>query len=169
MIPPSAALIVFGIIAQQSIGTLFTAAIIPGITQTLLYFAVVWIWCGKARIAPPMERASWPDRLAAVKRIADVSLLIVIMIGGIVVGWFSPSEAASVGVVGVLIICAVRRRLGWAMLRHAFEETLSTSGLIFAIIIGALIFAVFMSVTGVATSIGLLIADLEAGRLSRSW
>jgi tripartite ATP-independent transporter DctM subunit len=166
MIPPSAALIVFGIIAQQSIGTLFTAAIIPGITQTLLYFAVVWILVRlKPAIAPPMEKASWPERLAAVKRIADVSLLIVIMIGGIVVGWFSPSEAASVGVVGVLIICAVRRRLGWAMLRHAFEETLSTSGLIFVIIIGALIFAVFMSVTGVATSIGTLIADLDAGRV----
>ena len=101
MIPPSAALIVFGIIAQQSIGTLFTAAIIPGITQTLLYFAVVWILVRiKPSIAPPMEKASWAERLPAVKRIADVSLLIVIMIGGIVVGWFSPSEAASVGVVG---------------------------------------------------------------------
>ena len=166
MVPPSAALIVFGIIAQQSIGTLFTAAIIPGITQMLLYFAVVWILVRiRPSIAPPMERANWAERFTALKRIADVGLLIVVMIGGIVVGWFSPSEAASVGVAGTLVICAVRRRLGWSMLRQALEETLSTSGLIFTIIIGALIFAVFMSVTGLATSIGTLIADMEAGRV----
>ena len=166
MVPPSAALIVFGIIAQQSIGTLFTAAIIPGITQMLLYFAVVWILVRiRPSIAPPMERASWAERLTALKRIGDVGLLIVVMIGGIVVGWFSPSEAASVGVAGTLAICAIRRRLGWAMLRQALEETLSTSGLIFTIIIGALIFAVFMSVTGLAASIGTLIADMEAGRV----
>ena len=166
MIPPSAALIVFGIIAQQSIGTLFTAAIVPGITQMLLYFAVVWIMVRlRPSIAPPMERANWAERLAALKRIGDVGLLVVVMIGGIVVGWFSPSEAASVGVVGVLAICVIRKRLGWAMMRQALEETLSTSGLIFVIIIGALIFAVFMSVTGVATSIGTLIADMETGRL----
>jgi len=166
MVPPSAALIVFGIIAQQSIGTLFTAAIIPGITQMLLYFAVVWILVRiRPSIAPPMERANWAERFTAFKRIADVGLLIVVMIGGIVVGWFSPSEAASVGVAGTLVICAVRRRLGWSMLRQALEETLSTSGLIFTIIIGALIFAVFMSVTGLATSIGTLIADMEAGRV----
>ena len=166
MVPPSAALIVFGIIAQQSIGTLFTAAIIPGITQMLLYFAVVWILVRiRPSIAPPMERATWAERFTALKRIGDVGLLIVVMIGGIVVGWFSPSEAASVGVAGTLAICAIRRRLGWAMLRQALEETLSTSGLIFTIIIGALIFAVFMSVTGLAASIGTLIADMEAGRV----
>src|SRR5690606_16664971 len=75
MIPPSGALIVFGIIAEQSIGQLFTAAIIPGITQALFYLAVIWLlvlW--RPSIAPRSERAPWPERLRAIGRVSDMLL-----------------------------------------------------------------------------------------------
>ncbi len=161
MIPPSGALIVFGIIAEQSIGKLFTAAIIPGLTQMLFYFAVIWIVVRlRPNIAPPSERATWGERWTALKRVADMILLIVTVIGGIVIGWFSPSEAASLGAAGALAISAWRRTLNWTTLYSAVEETLRTSGMILLVIIGALIFSVFISVTGLADSVGGLVQGL---------
>ncbi len=167
MIPPSGALIVFGIIAEQSIGTLFTAAIIPGITQMLFYFVAIWLvvrW--RPHIAPASPRAGWRARWEAARRILDIFLLILIVIGGIALGWFTPTEAASVGAVGALAIAAIRRRLTWGSLYDALYETLRTSGLIYLVVIGALIFSVFVSVTGLADAIGSAIGGLGTGPLT---
>ena len=167
MIPPSGALIVFGIIAEVSIGTLFTAAIIPGITQMLFYFAAIWLvvrW--RPHIAPASPRAGWRERWEAARRIIDIFLLILIVIGGIALGWFTPTEAASVGAVGALAIAAMRRRLTWGSVYDALSETLRTSGLIYLVVIGALIFSVFVSVTGLADAIGAAIGGLGTGPLT---
>jgi C4-dicarboxylate transporter, DctM subunit len=164
LIPPSGALIVFGIIAEQSIGTLFTAAIIPALTQMLLYMGAIFLLVRlRPAIAPPTERAGWPERWAALGRILDLIALIVLVIFGIAVGWFTPSEAASIGCVGALLITARRRKLNRAMLYRAIEETLRTSGMIMLIIVGALMFSVFISVTGLADAIGDGVRGLHAG------
>ena len=155
MIPPSGALIVYGIIAEQSIGTLFTAAIIPGITQMLFYMLVIWLlvrW--RPDLGPTSDKATWRERVIALARIWDMIALIVIVIGGIALGWMSPPEAAAIGATGALAIAAIRRRLSLAMLNEAFEKTLETSGLILLVIIGALIFSVLVSVTGLAGAVG---------------
>ncbi|MFV0643939.1 MAG: TRAP transporter large permease [Sphingomonadaceae bacterium] len=155
IIPPSGALIVFGIIAEQSIGTLFTAAIIPGLTQALFYAAVIAILVRiRPNIAPASEKASWAERWMALRRIWDMLLLITAVIGGIAIGWISPPEAAAIGVAGALLIALLRGRLNRVMLEKAFAETLRTSGLILLIVIGALVFSVFVGVTGLAEGIG---------------
>ena len=167
MIPPSGALIVFGIIAEQSIGRLFTAAIIPGITQALFYALVVWIVVRlRPHAAPPSERASWRDRWISLGRIADMVVVIGAVIGGIAVGWVSPSEAAAIGTAGALLIAAWRKRLNREMLFNAFAETLRTSGLIMLVVIGALIFSVFVSVTGLAEAVGTSISGLGLGAIA---
>ncbi|MGV3556256.1 MAG: TRAP transporter large permease [Croceibacterium sp.] len=166
MIPPSGALIVYGIIAEQSIGTLFTAAIIPGITQMLFYMLVIWLlirW--RPDLGPTSEKASWRERAMALARIWDMLVLIAVVIGGIAVGWMSPPEAAAIGATGALVIAALRRRLSVAMLKEAFEKTLETSGLILLVIIGALIFSVLVSVTGLAGAVGGAIDGLGLGPL----
>jgi C4-dicarboxylate transporter DctM subunit len=164
LIPPSAALIVYGIITEHSIGELFTAALIPAITQMLFYFAVIFIIVRlRPGIAPATARASWGERFAALRKIADMMLLIAIMIGGIAMGWFTPSEAASVGAIGALIICHSRKKLSWETLQAALLQTLKTSGFIYAIIIGALIFSVFVSASGLAEAVGIFISGLGAG------
>jgi tripartite ATP-independent transporter DctM subunit len=164
LIPPSGALIVFGIIAEQSIGSLFTAAIIPALTQMLLYMAVIAIIVRlKPGIAPPSERVSWAARREGLWRIADLMLLIVLIIAGIALGWFTPSEAASVGCIGALLIALRRHRLSRGMLFKAIEETLRTSGMITLIIVGALMFSVFISITGVTAAIGSFIQGLGTG------
>jgi C4-dicarboxylate transporter, DctM subunit len=163
MIPPSGALIVFGIVSQQSIGALFTAAIVPGITQMLSYFLVIALIVRmRPNAAPATARSSWSERIAALKRIGDLCALILLVIGGIVVGWVTPPEAASVGALGALAICAWRRRLNWATLGTSLTETLKTSGLIYTVIVGALVFSVFISVTGLTEAIGMQITGLGA-------
>jgi len=153
-IPPSGALIVFGIIAEQSIGKLFTAAIIPGITQLLLYCAVIWLIATlKPESAPATSKASGGQRLRALARVWDLLALVVLVIWGIAVGWLTPTEAASFGAMGALLLCARRGQLNSATVVRALRETLVTSGLIFAVIIGSLVFSVFVSVTGVAEAV----------------
>lgn len=164
MIPPSGALIVYGIIAETSIGQLFTAAIIPGLSQALFYFVVIWLvvrW--KPGLAPASERSGWSERWAAVRRIWDMILLIALVIGGIAFGWISPSEAAAIGAAGSLLIAALRKGLTPAMLFSAFEATLKTSGMIFLIIIGALVFSVFIGVTGLAEAASSTVTSLNLG------
>ena len=166
MVPPSGALIVFGIIAEQSIGRLFTAAILPAITQVLLYCLVIIILCYfKPAIAPATERATWTERRKALLRIVDIGLLVLIVIGGIALGWFTPPEAGSVGALGALVLCAWRKRLNWNSLGHAITQTLRTSGMIYVVIIGALIFSVFISLTGIAEQVSVLLASVSGNRI----
>jgi C4-dicarboxylate transporter DctM subunit len=166
IIPPSGALIVFGILAEQSIGKLFTAAIIPALTQALFYMATVVLLCQwRPSIAPAAERAPWSERRAALLRVADLAALIVAVLGGIALGWFTPTEAASVGAVGSLALCAWRRALNRKALLDALAQTLRTTGMIYVVIIGALIFSVFMSVTGLAAQVEALMASIGGGTL----
>ncbi len=165
LIPPSGALIVFGIVAEQSIGRLFTAAIVPALTQALFYVATIFILCRlRPGIAPATERAGWAERRAALLRVLDLVLLVLVVIGGISLGWFTPPEAASVGATGALLLCAWRRRLSVRVVRTALAETLRTTGMIYVVIIGAIIFSVFMSVTGLADQVASLVAALPGGR-----
>lgn len=150
-VPPSTALIVFGIIAEQSIGRLFIASLLPALTQMLLYFAVVVLvarW--RPAWAPAEPRKSWGERRRALAHIADISALILLVIGGIAIGWFTAPEAGSVGACGALLLCAWRGRLTRDSLRRALTDTLRTTGMIYLIVIGALIFSVFISVSGLS-------------------
>ncbi|MBM0106310.1 TRAP transporter large permease [Steroidobacter sp. S1-65] len=166
IIPPSGALIVFGILAEQSIGKLFTAAIIPGLSQALFYVITIVLLCRwRPSIGPATARAPWPERREALFRILDLGGLILVVLGGIAFGWFTPTEAASVGATGALLLCAWRRKLNRASLQEALAQTLRTTGMIYVVVIGALIFAVFMSYTGLADQVAAFMEGLPGGQL----
>ena len=143
LVPPSGALIVFGIIAEQSIGRLFTAAIAPAITQVLLYCLVIVILCRlKPEIAPATERATWPQRRAALKH-----AVIAIGFARCHTSWALPWDGSRhrKPVTGRragrrALLCAWRRRLNWSSFAHAIRQTLCTSGMIYVVIVGALDF-----------------------------
>lgn len=163
LIPPSGALIVFGIIAEQSIGRLFAAAIIPGFSQALFYMGAIAILCAfKPQLGPAAPRVPWRERLPALRKIIDIMLLVVFVIGGLMVGWFTPTEAASVGVVGSLLLWLIRGGFSWRGLSEALRSTLRTTGMIYVVIIGAILFATFISVTGITDVLSGLVTDFEA-------
>lgn len=164
LIPPSGALIVFGIIAEQSIGELFLAALIPGITQALFYMAVIFGLCTwKPGLAPASPRASWRERRIALYGLLDISLLSAMVLGGFAFGWFTPTEAASVGTVGAFVLCAARGKLNMRTLGQALNETLRTTGMIYAVIIGAHIFSAFISLSHIPERVAEFVVQLNAG------
>ena len=163
--PPSAALIVYGILAEQSIGKLFTAAIVPAVTQALLYMVTILLLCWwRPALAPATPKASWRERLAALARLADFGLLIALVLGGIMLGWFSPTEAASIGAAGALAIAMLRHKADRATLTLAVRETLRMTGMIYAIVITALIFSTFVAATGFGDRLSGLVAAAHAGK-----
>lgn len=165
IIPPSGALIVFGILAEVSIGKLFTAAIIPGVSQALFYIITIVLLCRwRPSIGPALPKASWTERRKALLRMTDLIVLILLVLGGISIGWFTPTEAASVGATGALLLCVIRRKLTRAALEHALQQTLRTTGMIYVVIIGAILFSVFMSVTGLAEQISGFVEQLPGGK-----
>lgn len=166
LVPPSGALIVFGVVAEQSIGKLFTAAIVPAITQALFYMAAIAIICAvRPAMGPAMPRAPWSERWASLRKIADIGVLIVLVVGGLAVGWFTPPEAASVGAVGAMGLCAWRRKLTFAALTHALRQTLATTGMIYVVIVGAMVFSTFISVSGLTDQVVHAVTSLNSGPL----
>lgn len=164
--PPSAALIVFGILAEESIGRLFTAAIGPAVTQALFYMILIAVLCRiNPALGPPTERQPWSARLRSLVRLIDIGALVLVVLGGIAFGWFSPTEAASVGAVGATIICILRRALNRATIVKAVTDTLRTTGMIYAIIIGAMVFSTFVSATGFGDVVVEWVASLNAGKI----
>ncbi|MDB5670360.1 MAG: transporter large permease [Alphaproteobacteria bacterium] len=163
LVPPSGALIVFGIISEQSIGKLFAASIVPGISQALFYLATIGLLCAfNPALGPSAERVPWRQRLPALRKIADIALLILFVIGGLMIGWFTPTEAASVGVICALLLWAFRGGLTLAGLSGALRSTLRTTGMIYVVIIGALLFATFISVSGITDLLSGAVTDFHA-------
>ncbi|MBU6267889.1 MAG: TRAP transporter large permease [Sphingomonadales bacterium] len=161
--PPSGALIVFGIIAEQSIGKLFAAAIVPGVTQALSYVLTILLLCTlNPALGPATARVPWRQRLPALRKVLDILALILFVIGGLMIGWFTPTEAASVGVCGALALLAFRGGFTIGALGEAIRATLRTAGMIYVVIIGALVFATFISVTGLTEALSGAVIQLHA-------
>jgi tripartite ATP-independent transporter DctM subunit len=146
LIPPSGALIIFGILTETSIGKLFAAGIIPGILEALFYIGVIAILCWwRPGLGPPAPKASLKEKINALGGCGEILALIAFALSGLIVGWFTPTEAGAVGAFGAIAVCALRRRLTWEGFKTAIVETLKTTGMIYGILIGALIFNVFVA------------------------
>lgn len=166
LIPPSGALIVFGIIAEVSIGRLFTAAIIPGFSQALFYMIAIAILCWfKPELGPRSVRVGWRERMRGLLGILDILVLVVFVIGGLMIGWFTPTEAASVGVIVAFILMGIRGAFNRKAIADSFAKTLSTTGMIYLIIFGAILFATFISVTGIADLMSTTVRAMDASQI----
>lgn len=149
LIPPSVIMVIYALLTEQSIGKMFAAALIPGALATLLYMAAVFVQTWRnPELGPADRRVDWKGRLTAVKNVWPVLLLFVVVIGGIYLGWFSPTEAAAIGALGALLLALVKRRLTRRVFLECLNETASTSGMIFLILIGTALFNYFVETTG---------------------
>ncbi|MFH0994729.1 MAG: TRAP transporter large permease [Pseudomonadota bacterium] len=148
MIPPSTIFIVYGILTEQSIGTLFAAGVFPGLLLTFFFILVVLFIAIKYKNAVPAGLSSTiAEKLISLWQIIDIFLLFGISIGGLFLGWFSPNQAAGVGAAGALIIGLFHRELSWKKFTAATREGLRTACMIMFLIAGASVFGKFMAVT----------------------
>ncbi|MBF9033716.1 TRAP transporter large permease subunit [Rhodobacterales bacterium HKCCE2091] len=154
LIPPSGMFIIYGILTETSIGAMFAAGIIPGILLALFYMVVIGIRCRLNPAAGPAGPVfDLAGRWDGAKRTVDVILLFVLVMGGIIWGWFTPTEAGAIGAFGAAVLSLVRGRLKLAEIRTAALETLKTTGMIFGILYGALMFNAFVTVTTIPLNV----------------
>ena len=150
MIPPSLPLILYGVLTETSIGRLFLAGILPGALTALFYVVTIVVRVRRnPDLAPPTERHAWPERLSSLPGTSPAIILVFLVLGGIYSGAITATEAAAVGAAGAFIISVLVGGLRWNGIKDAFGATLSTTSMIFAIIIGAMIFGYFLAITQV--------------------
>ncbi len=166
LIPPSLIFIFYGVMTETSIGALFIAGIIPGVITALMFSAIVLARCLlDPSLGPRGPRADWRERLLALSRLGPVAGLFVLIIGGIYVGIFTPTEAAGIGCMGVLVIALIRRTLNFAAVIAALRGAALISAMIFTIIVGGYMVARFLSVTGITDALVNLIIAAQLGRI----
>jgi tripartite ATP-independent transporter DctM subunit len=164
MIPPSTVLAIYGIITEQDIGKLFIAGVIPGILAVIMYVATVSIigW-SKPGFLPSGPRSSWSERVESVKGVWATLLLFAFVIGGLYGGMFTATEAAGAGAGGAFIIGVARRRLSGKQILDCLLETTRTTAAVFTILIGALLFGYFLTITQTPQKVTAFLTGLGIG------
>ena len=148
LIPPSVILIIYGIITEQSIGKLFLAGFIPGILEAVFYIlTIVILTKRRPELGPPGPRTTFNDKLFALLKTWEVMVLFIVVIGGIYLGVFTPIEAAGVGAFGTFIFSITRGKMSWQTLKSSLLSTANTTGMLFLIVLGAMILGYFFSVS----------------------
>jgi C4-dicarboxylate transporter DctM subunit len=148
MIPPSTVFAVYGLITEQDIGKLFIAGILPGLLAVAMYMSTITaISVIAPKYLPKTPKHSWAERLEALRDVWAVVLLFVFIIGGLYAGMFTATEAAGMGAAGALIISLARRKLSRADFWRCLVESLRTTASVFTILIGALLFGYFLTIT----------------------
>ena len=167
LIPPSGILIIYAIMTEQSIGTLFISGIIPGILEAIGYMALIYILCWwNPNLGPRAPRSTFREKAASLTGCGEIIGLIILVIGGLMIGWFTPTEAGAVGSFGVTILSLVRGRLTWHNFVKAVVETIRTSGMIFSILIGALILNYFLAVSNIPFALSEYVGGLPLSPLA---
>ncbi|WP_102346250.1 TRAP transporter large permease [Bacillus sp. Marseille-P3661] len=164
LIPPSAILILYALMTEQSIRALFVAGIVPGMILAIAYVITIAIIC---RINPDLapgtgERYSFKEKMKALAATWEVIAIIILSIGGLSWGWFTPTEAGAVGAAGAIIIAMARKKLTWEKLMTSLKGTAANSGMVGLIMIGAFTFNYFVAVTTIPQKIVSTISGIDA-------
>ena len=148
LIPPSTIFIVYGIMTEQSIGKLFMAGILPGVLLSILFIVTIYIWVTlRPEIAPRIEKQSFKTRFRALRGTAETLILFVLVMGGLFLGIFTPTEAGAVGALGGVLIPLVSGQLSWGGFLEALYSSTRTTCMILTIVAGATVFGHFLAVT----------------------
>lgn len=148
LMPPSVTLIVFGIITEQSIGKLFLAGLIPGLLIASFFIAVIYQWCRiNPALGPKGERSFWKVRIASLPEFLFVGFIFLLVIGGLMKGLFTPTEAGSIGTFAVLVLSLAKKDLDFKKFIKSIDESLRTACMVLMLIAGSTIMGHFLAVT----------------------
>jgi C4-dicarboxylate transporter DctM subunit len=167
LIPPSAALIIYGILTEEDIAALFTAGIVPGLLTIALYISVIYlVTLVRPNMGPRGDRADWAYRWKTLYRVWAVLLLFLLILFGIAFGVFTPNEAGGIGAVGALIFALGRRRMNWRIFFDSLVEAGRTTAMVFMIAIGALVLNNFVNLAGLPSDIVRWIQSIDLPPMS---
>jgi tripartite ATP-independent transporter DctM subunit len=148
ILPPSTVLIIYGLQVEQSIGRLFLAGIIPALMIAAFFMAVIYGWVSmQPAIAPRAAKSSWRERIAVLPDAIVVLVIFGVVIGGMITGFFSPTEAGTIGTVAIFLLALIRREVNGKMLVGSFKGALRTSVMVLMLIAGSNIFGHFLAIT----------------------
>ncbi len=165
LIPPSVILLIYGIITEQSIGKLFMAGVIPGILEALAYILTIWFLVRRnPALGPRGPRSNKKEKLLSFFRTWDVLALFSLVMGGLYTGIFTPTEAAGVGAFGAFCFSILRGKMNWSNLKTCLLDTVSTTGMLFIIVLGAMILGYFFSITRLPVEFANYVAALPVNR-----
>lgn len=161
LIPPSTILIVYGILVEESIGKLFVAGILPGTLLSLFFVATVALLCFRnPELGPPGPSTTWAEKVKATGGILEAIILFLLAIGGLFLGWFSPTQAGAIGAGGALFIGLLRRKLTWKTFVEAGKDGLKTGCMVLLIITGAVVFGHFLAMSNIPFQLAVFVGNL---------
>ncbi|MEO7402459.1 MAG: TRAP transporter large permease subunit, partial [Burkholderiales bacterium] len=165
LIPPSIVMVVYAILTEVSIGRLLMAGYLPGLLSAIiLMLMIMWRVKRDPSLAPEMPiRYTWSERFASLRNIWGITLLILLVLGGIYTGFVTATEASALGALGAFVLMIAAKQLNRATFKDAMLETARTTGMIFLLLVGASIFSGFMAISGVPQKLAEVIVAANLG------
>ncbi|MBW1660238.1 MAG: TRAP transporter large permease [Deltaproteobacteria bacterium] len=165
LIPPSSVLIIYGILTEQSIARLFIAGMLPGILLALIFMGTIFVITKRRpELGAPGPRFTIKEKVTSLKATWGIILLFILVIGGLYTGWFTPTEAAGVGAFGAFVLALLKRSMGWKTLVASLKGTVRSTAFIFGILIGAMVFQYFMTLSQIPEKLASWIVMIGVGR-----
>lgn len=164
LIPPSGVLMMYGIITENSIAKLFIGGIIPGIICTGLYALVIYTRCRiNPGLGPAGEKTTFREKITSTKDIWEIFVLGILCIGGLLVGFFTATEAGAIGAAGAFVLAGVKGRLTKRVLKNIVRESGKSIGMIYAVLLGAYLFNYFCAASRLPQNLSDWVAGLHLG------
>ena len=161
MIPPSVPMIIYGIMTQQSIGRLFVAGVIPGIIIGALFMCIITARCKMdPSLAPQIEHFKWKERIQSLSGVIWPLVIFAIVMGGLLKGVFTPTEAGSVGAFAILVLTLARRDVGFKGVAKSVGESLLTAALVLFLLAGSTVLGHFLAVTKIPIFVSQWVVNL---------
>ena len=165
LIPPSVSLIVFGLITEQSIGRLFLAGFLPGLMIALFFALIILVWCRlDPTLGPKSQKYGWRERAAGLPEVIWPAVIFVVVIGGLMKGVFTPTEAGSIGTFAVLLLVVLKGNLNFKGYVGSIREALKTACMVFMLVVGSIIMGHFLAVTKIPMVTAEWIGSLPVNR-----
>jgi C4-dicarboxylate transporter, DctM subunit len=163
LIPPSSLFIIYGILTETSIGKLFSAGIVPGLILAIFYVITILIMCRlKPHFGPRGPKYTFKEKVVSFGKIGEIAGLILLVLGGILFGWFTPTEGGAVASLGAILFSLLRKRLNWKKFKEAAIGTMKVTGMMYCVVIGATLFQYFIAVSNLAFGLTDIIKGMSA-------
>lgn len=166
LIPPSIGFVVYGMLVEQSIGKLLVAGILPGLALAVTFIAIIVV---QVRLNPSLAptspgTVSWKEKLLALNGVWEILLVFLIVMGGIYLGWFSPTEAGATGATLLFFVALFKRKLNYSSLFKGMQEAIRVSVMVLFLVAGASVFSYFLALSTIPAQLANWVVGLDVSR-----